>query len=135
MCKRHGVLLLIVRTDVASVTTLYETLRVIGSATGSAIGGAIWTHVLFSRLLIYLPDASKNKAGAIRDSFTFASSFPVGSLERTAINNSYTDVMHIQFVVTLGFMGASFLASLFIQDVDLKEMDKSKQSEASSLRF
>lgn len=112
--------------DVANVTTLYETLRVIGSATGSAISGAIWTHMLLSRLQTHLPAAAQGRAAAIQNSFVVASSFPVGSPERDAINQSYTDVMRVLLTITLGFMAASFLASLFIEDIDLKAVDRER---------
>ncbi|KAJ6785211.1 hypothetical protein PWT90_02945 [Aphanocladium album] len=110
--------------DVANVTTLYEAARAISGAIGNAISGSIWTRLLRSKLESHLPAASKSQAARIQDSFTVATSYAVGSAERIAINQSYTEVMHTLLIVSIALLVASFLVSLAIEDVNLKEIDK-----------
>ncbi|XWW94943.1 hypothetical protein V2A60_002893 [Cordyceps javanica] len=110
--------------DVANVTTLYEAARAIGGAIGNAISGSIWTRLLLARLEAYLPEASKSRAVGIQNSFTVATSFAVGSPERIAINQSYTEVMHILLITSIAFLAASFLASWAIENVNLKKVDQ-----------
>ncbi|KAJ3477781.1 hypothetical protein NLG97_g8748 [Lecanicillium saksenae] len=109
--------------DVANVTTLYEAARAIGGAIGNAISGSIWTRLLLLKLETHLPEASKSQAVRIQDSFTIATSYAAGSAERIAINQSYTEVMHILLIVSIALLGASFLMSLAIEDINLKNID------------
>lgn len=108
------------------MTTLYEASRSIGSAVGSAIGGAIWTHLLIVKLHQHLPDSAQPKATAIQNSFTVASSFPVGSPERRAVNQSYTDVMRILLIAAESFLALTLLATLVIEDINLKRVDRER---------
>lgn len=110
--------------DVANVTMLYEAARAIGGAIGTAISGSIWTSVLLAKLQAHLPEASKSNAVDIQNSFTLAMSFAVGSPERVAINQSYTEVMYVLLVASIAFLAVSFLVSLAMEDVKLKEIDR-----------
>ncbi|ATY61331.1 siderochrome-iron transporter [Cordyceps militaris] len=109
---------------VANVTMLYEAARAIGGAVGTAISGSIWTRVLLAKLQAHLPEASKSNAVDIQNSFTLATSFAVGSPERVAINQSYTEVMYILLVASIAFLAVSFFVSLAMEDVKLKEIDR-----------
>ena len=108
------------------MTTLYEAARAIGGAIGTAISGSIWTRLLLAKLQAHLPEASKSQATGIQNSFTVATSFAAGSPERIAINQSYTEVMHVLLVASVAFLGVSFLLSLAIEDVDLKAIDQDR---------
>ncbi|KAK8143819.1 hypothetical protein G3M48_006699 [Beauveria asiatica] len=110
--------------DVANVTMLYETARAIGGAIGNAIAGSIWTKLLLAKLESHLPRASESSAIGIRDSLTVATSFAMGSPERAAISQSYTEVMRILLIASIAFLALSFLASLAIENVNLKAIDQ-----------
>ncbi|KAM3445509.1 hypothetical protein NHJ13734_000422 [Beauveria thailandica] len=110
--------------DVANVTMLYETARAIGGAIGNAIAGSIWTKLLLAKLESHLPRASESSAIGIRDSLTAATSFAMGSPERAAISQSYTEVMRILLIASISFLALSFLASLAIENVNLKAIDQ-----------
>lgn len=112
----------------ANVTTFYEASRSIGSAVGSAIGGAIWTHLLIAKLHQHLPDNAQPKAVAIQNSFTVASTFPPGSPERHAVNQSYTDVMRILLIAAESFLALTLVATLVIEDINLKKVDRERNS-------
>lgn len=112
--------------DVANVTMLYEAARAIGGAIGNAISGSVWTRLLLIKLEAHLPAAAKSKATSIQNSFTVAASFAVGSPERLAINQSYTEVMHILLVASIAFLAVSFVVSLAIANVNLEAIDEER---------
>ncbi len=105
---------------------LYEAARAIGGAIGNAISGSVWTRLLLIKLEAHLPAAAKSKATGIQNSFTVAASFAAGSPERLAINQSYTEVMHILLVASIAFLAVSLLVSLAIEDVNLETIDEER---------
>ncbi|KAK3185939.1 hypothetical protein K4F52_005394 [Lecanicillium sp. MT-2017a] len=119
--------------DIASVTTLYEVARALGGAVGNAISGAIWTNLLLSRLQQHLPEAAQSNAAAIKNSFTIATSYKTGTAERIAINQCYTEVMHILLVISMVFLVLSFLAALAIENVDVRKIDAEAGADAGNI--
>ncbi|KAM3556408.1 hypothetical protein MY1884_005093 [Beauveria asiatica] len=67
---------------------------------------------------------TESSAIGIRDSLTVATSFAMGSPERAAISQSYTEVMRILLIASIAFLALSFLASLAIENVNLKAIDQ-----------
>lgn len=55
-----------------------------------------------------------------------AISFPVGSAERIAIDQSYTEVMHILLILALALLAIPFLLVFLMEDVDLIEIDRER---------
>lgn len=88
--------------EVAAATAVFLVAVEIGGAVGAAIAGAIWTKMVPSRLALYLPEESKSQATAIFNSVTVAANaFPVGTLERAAINRAYQDAMRVLLIVAI----------------------------------
>ena len=81
-------------SEVGAATAAFLTILEIGGAVGAAIAGAIWSNSIPDKLELYLPERSKHKAKKIFGSVKYASSeFPMGSLERIAINRAYQETM------------------------------------------
>lgn len=81
-------------SEVGAATAAFLTILEIGGAVGSAISGAIWSNSIPEKLEMYLPPESKDKVAKIFGSVKYASTeFPMGSLERIAINRAYQETM------------------------------------------
>lgn len=88
--------------EVAAATAVFLVSIEIGGAVGAAISGAIWTKMIPSRLALYLPEESKSQATAIFNSITVAANaFPVGTLERAAIDRAYQDTMRVLLIAAI----------------------------------
>lgn len=70
----------------------------------------------------------------IQNSFTVASSFPVGSPERLAVDQSYTGVTRTLLIAPESFLTLTLLAALAIENIDLNREDREK-TQAPSLRI
>lgn len=108
------------------MTTLYECSRAIGGAIGTAVSGAIWANVLITRLQKYLPPSAQSQAAKISNSFVIATSFPVGTTERIAIDRSYAEAMHILLILALAFLAIPVLLVLVMENVDLTQIDRER---------
>ena len=89
---------------------------------GNAISGAIWTAHLPKKLALYLPDAAKGSAFLIFGNLTMATSYPMGSPERMAINRSYQETMDKLLIVAACFAVPLFPLSLMMRNYNLAKV-------------
>ncbi len=83
----------------AVMTGIYLATYNIGSAFGNAVSGAIWTQVLPYALEDRLASINSTLAvAAYGDPFTAASTYPIGTPERTAIIDAY---QHTQLLLCI----------------------------------
>lgn len=87
--------------EVAAATAIYLTIVEIGGAVGSAISGAVWTANIPKKLALYLPPNAKADAAMIFAKLTVATSYPMGSPERIAINRAYQETMDILLIIAV----------------------------------
>jgi MFS family permease len=71
--------------DVAVAIAIYGLFGSIGSSTGYAIAGGMWTNILPYKLHELLPDDAKDLSAAIYGDITKQLSYPMGSPIREAI--------------------------------------------------
>ncbi|CAK7220297.1 ferrioxamine B transporter [Sporothrix curviconia] len=82
--------------NLAVMTGLYLATYNIGSAFGNTVSGALWTQVLPSTLEANLNSINSTLAAAVyADPLALAAEYPVGTVERTAIIDSYKHVMRL----------------------------------------
>ena len=117
-----GVQASVSHADVAAVTAIFLTILEIGGAVGNAISGAIWTAHLPKKLALYLPDAAKESAFLIFGNLTMATSYPMGSPERLAINRSYQETMDKLLIVAACFAIPLFPLSLLMRNYNLAKV-------------
>ncbi|KAK6358232.1 hypothetical protein TWF730_007582 [Orbilia blumenaviensis] len=119
-----GVQSVVPHQDVAAATALFLTAISVGQAIGSAISGAIWTNNLLPKLNQYLPEDVKANATLIYSDFTHASSYPIGSDARNAINRSYQETMRLLLIGALVSAVPIVFLTFFMENVDLKAREQ-----------
>lgn len=87
--------------EVAAATAMFLTSMEMGGAVGAAISGAIWTHSIPRKLLVYLPEETIGEAEEIFGKLTKALSYPFGSPTRIAINRAYQETMNKLLVLAV----------------------------------
>lgn len=87
--------------EVAAATAMFLTSMEMGGAVGAAISGAVWTHSIPRKLLVYLPEDTRGEAGEIFGKLTKALSYPFGSPTRIAINRAYQETMNKLLVLAV----------------------------------
>ncbi|PPQ68692.1 hypothetical protein CVT24_007577 [Panaeolus cyanescens] len=85
--------------DVAMITASVLLITEIGGAVGSAIAGAIWTHMMPDRLAAHLPFVPLADRQVLYGSILAASTFPRDSPVRIGAIQAYDDVMKIMSIV------------------------------------
>lgn len=105
----------------AALATLFVS-GTIGGAIGNAISGAIWTNTFESALVRYLPAEALPDVGKIYASLPVQLSYPVGSLERLAIQEAYGYAQTRMLaagtaIMVLGFVGVALLRDLRVDKI------------------
>jgi MFS family permease len=113
------------RTDMAVATSATQLSRSMGSAIGLAVLGTILTQGLTSSLARYLPpdalkgfQSSTGGAGAVFDPSQLAHLPPAIA---TAIRHGLSDALHPVFVAGLIIIALAFIATLFIEELPLRQ--------------
>lgn len=79
---------------------MFLTFTSVGGAVGNAVTGAIWANLLPGYLTANLAGtAAEGAVSSIYGNYFQALSYEVGTPERTAINQAYSDVYRIQLIV------------------------------------
>lgn len=106
--------------NMATVTALNYTLYRIGSAVGSAVSGAIWTQLLFNKLVETTGDidiATKVYGSPL----TYMAEFQWGTPMRDAIVEAYRYVQKYEVLIALVFTAPLFIFSLCLRDPKLTD--------------
>ncbi len=113
------------RTDMAVATSATQLSRSMGSAIGLAILGTILTQGMTTSLARYLPPAalkgfqsSAGSAGAVFDPTQLAHLPPAIA---AGIRHGLSDALHPVFVAGLIILALAFVATLFIEELPLRQ--------------
>ena len=113
------------KANVASATTLFLTFLEIGGAVGNAISGFIWSRSVPKKLMLYLPDETKDQADAIFGNVTLAATgWPMGSPTRNAISQAYQETMTRILTVAVCVALPCIILSLLMENHELSKMDQ-----------
>lgn len=111
--------------EVASATAAFLTLLEIGGAVGSAISGWNWRSNIPKKLAEYLPDETKDQAGAIFGSVKLAANgWPMGDPTRVAINRAYQETMTQSLIFAVCIATPCVFLSLMMKDHKLDELEQ-----------
>jgi SP family sugar:H+ symporter-like MFS transporter len=111
--------------QVAAATTVFLTILEVGGAVGSAISGAIWSTYIPQKLQEYLPAGVEYAPiyGSILISGDYTM-YPLGSLERIAINRAYQETMRYLLIGALCAAAPILPLTFFLKNYKLDEMDQ-----------
>lgn len=121
-----GVLAAVDHQHVAAVLASLYVSGTVGGAIGNTISGAIWTNTFLGALQRNLPESAVANATIIYADLTTQLSYPVGSPERIAIQESYGFAQTRMLAAGVGIMSLSFIWVLMIRNLDLTKKGQTK---------
>ncbi len=98
----------------------------IGSSVGLTIAAAIWTSILPTRLLRYLPAEQQENLVLIYSDLTTQLSFPIGSETRLAVQHAYGDAMMMLYIAGTAFWVVGIVALLLWRDTNVQNIKQVK---------
>ncbi|KAK5153874.1 hypothetical protein LTS14_007094 [Recurvomyces mirabilis] len=112
-------------SEVAAATAAFLTLLEIGGAVGSAISGAVWSGNILTKLELYLPPETQDRAVDIYGSISLASTgWPMGDPTREAINLAYQETMTKILIIAVCMATPCIFLSLMMKDYKLDEIEQ-----------
>lgn len=111
---------------VAAVLALLFVSGTIGGAVGEAISGAIWTNTFSPALVRYLPASALPDVASIYASLPVQLSYPVGSIERIAIQEAYGYAQTRMLATGTGIMAISFVWVFLLENFNVAKMTQTK---------
>lgn len=106
--------------NMATVTAMLLTIFRIGGAVGASVSGAIWTNLLYPKLLQNLGDVELASA-AYTAPLTFIVSHPWNTEVRTAMIDAYRHVQKYEVLVGLIFVAPMLVLTFCLRDPELTD--------------
>jgi MFS family permease len=106
---------------VAAVLALLYVSGSIGGAIGNTISGTIWTNTFLKALMRNLPESALPNVLTIYSSLPTQLAYPVGSIERIAIQEAYGYAQARMLAAGLGIFGLSFIWMFMIRNHDVSK--------------
>ncbi|SCV05099.1 LANO_0G18448g1_1 [Lachancea nothofagi CBS 11611] len=102
----------------ATVTALGYTIFSIGGAVAAAVSGAIWTQLLYPKLVEFMGDTDLAEA-AYSSPYDFINDYPWGTPMRTALVEAYKHVQKYEVIVALVFTAPMLFLTFCLRDPEL----------------
>ncbi len=126
LCMQLAVLAAVDHQHVAAVLSILFVSGTIGGAIGNAISGAIWTNTFETALIRYLPASALPDVASIYASLPVQLSYPVGTVERLAIQKAYGYAQTRMLAAGTGIMSLSFIWMFLMRDLKVSQMSQTK---------
>lgn len=120
--------------EVAVALALFGLFGSIGASIGEAIAGAMWTNMLYNRLVDFLPAESKDLAASIYASLETQLTYK-GTPTGEAINQAYGYVMKRMVICGVCFIPLCIICILVWRNVDTKNLEKERGEKTKGARF
>ncbi|PKS05153.1 hypothetical protein jhhlp_008520 [Lomentospora prolificans] len=111
---------------VAAVLAFLYVSGTMGGAIGNTVSGAIWTNTFLPALMRELPESALANVTTIYSSLPAQLAYPVGSPERTAIQEAYGYGQARMLAAGVGVFSLCFVWMFMIRNLDLKEKRQTK---------
>ena len=111
---------------VAAVLALLYVVGTVGGAIGATVSGAIWTNTFRKALERYLPESALPDLDTIYEDLDTQLSYPVGSPERLAIQESYGYAQTRMLAAGTVIMALSFIWTLLIRNINVAKIEQVK---------
>ncbi|KAF7167619.1 hypothetical protein CNMCM6106_003098 [Aspergillus hiratsukae] len=121
ICQQVAVLAASDHDHAASSLAFLNVFGTMGSAVGSSISGAIWTHTLPGALRRLLPEEVKADWESIYDSLEVQLSYERGTLTRHAIALAYASTQSKMLIAGTAIMALSLIWMFVIRDLKLSK--------------
>ncbi|XP_014558639.1 hypothetical protein COCVIDRAFT_24842 [Bipolaris victoriae FI3] len=112
--------------NVASMLAIVSIFGNIGGAIGYTIAASVWTDVLPSRLMQYLPEDDLPNLVMIYSDITTQLSFPMGSPTRMAIQRAYEVAFTRLLSIATGLCVLAAVGIFLWRNINVKEIKQSK---------
>lgn len=126
ICQQVAVLAAADHNHAASSLAFLNCFGSMGSAIGSSISGAIWTHTLPEALKRRLPESVNGDWKTIYDSLEVQLSYPKGTAVRTAISLAYAESQRSMLIAGTAIMALSLIWTFVIRDIELSKKVQTK---------
>ncbi|SPO01701.1 related to transporter (major facilitator superfamily) [Cephalotrichum gorgonifer] len=111
---------------IAAVLAFLYVSGTMGGAIGNTISGAIWTNTFLPALQRKLPESALPDIATIYSSLPAQLSYPVGSIERLAIQEAYGYGQARMLAAGVGVFGLSFIWMFLIRNIDVSKKGATK---------
>jgi hypothetical protein len=113
---------------VAAVLALLYVSGTVGGAIGNAISGTIWTNTFLEALQRNLLESALPDVLTIYSILLDQLAYPVGSLERLAIQEAYGYGQARMLAASVGISGLSFIWTFLVRNHDIsKKLPQTKE--------
>ncbi|OWO97373.1 hypothetical protein B2J93_1224 [Marssonina coronariae] len=126
LCMQLVVLAAVDHQHVAAALAMLFVSGTVGGAIGNAISGSIWTNTFAAALKRNLPASAQPDLAAIYASLPTQLGYPVGSPERTAIQESYGYAQTRMLAAGVGIMSLSFIWMFVMRDFKVAKIQQMK---------
>lgn len=107
--------------DIPSVIALYTTCNSVGAFLGDLVSSSLYSRIIMSKLMEYLPADAKSNAQLIKNSIVIAKTYLPGTLERNAIDRAYTEAMKTLQLGSVLFFVMAGIVCLWVGELILDE--------------
>ncbi|KAI0163760.1 putative MFS siderophore iron transporter [Pestalotiopsis sp. NC0098] len=126
LVEQLAILAAVDHQHVASALAVLNVVGTLGGAIGSTICGAIWTNTFQAALEMYLPSDALADIDDIYEDLDTQLSYPIGSPERTGIQEAYGYAQTRMLTAGCAIMALSLFWIFLFRNIDLKKHPQTK---------
>lgn len=119
--------------NVAVALAIYGLFGSMGSSTGYAIAGGMWTNILPYKMMEFLPEDSKADAWAIYGDITKQLADPIGTPIRDAIILAYGDVARKMVIVSAALIPLLIVSVCAWRNINVKDLEEEEKQEKGTV--